>query len=416
MSPRTKELFRTAFAGCVAALLAACAAQPAKQMPPSVAIAAPQAPAPIVATLPPAAARDIWAELRARFALDDCNAGVRAQDWARRYTGNPERFEAQVREALPLMMYVQNAAENAGVPGEFVLLPWVESTYDTAEPGRRGDPAGMWQIMPQTARTLGLVINGDYDGRLDPAAATPAVMAMLKSYGEDMHDWRLVDMAFNAGEYKVLGLIENRGGDSVNMPHLPVGAITRDHLAKLQALACIVRDPARYDVSLPKPNDGDHLALVALPAATDLAAAASLAGLPSDRLRALNPGYRNGRMAADAPHHLLLPQAKARTLLAAIAARGADTLAQAPPSSSTTAASERDDEGSAASHRSKRTAIATASKRRHTAGSRHKVARGESLWMIAQRYHLDPHKLRSWNALASDDLRPGQVLLLSAPD
>lgn len=414
MTTRMQKLFCFLLTGCVAALLAACAAQPARQQASaSVAIAAPQAPAPIVATLPPAAPPDIWARLRSRFALDDCNAGARAQDWARRYTSNPERFEAQLRSALPLMMYVQGAAENAGVPGEFVLLPWVESTYDADEPGRNGDPAGMWQIMPQTARTLGLVVNRDYDGRLDPAAATPAVMAMLKSYGDDLQDWRLVDMAFNAGEYKVLGLTNGRSGDSVNVPHLPVGAITRDHLAKLQALACIVRDPARYDVALPQPDDGEQLALVALPVAIDLAAAAPLAGLSSDRLRALNPGYRNGRMSADAPHHLLLPQANAQPLLTAIAANGADTLAQATPSSN---AGLHDNDSHIAPAESKRTAIASASKRGHIAGSRHKVARGESLWMIAQRYHLDPHKLRSWNALASDDLRPGQVLRLSAPD
>lgn len=412
MNPSIKTV-RAAFAGCIVALLAACAAQPVRETSPSMAIAAPQAPAPVVAALPPTAPPNIWARLRAHFVLDDCNAGARAQDWARRYTGNPERFEAQLYAALPLMMYVQNAAENAGVPGEFVLLPWVESTYDATAPGRRGDPAGMWQIMPQTARTLGLVVNRDYDGRLDPAAATPAVMTMLKGYGDDLHDWRLVDMAFNAGEYKVLGMALGHGGDSVNVPHLPVGATTRDHLAKLQALACIVRDPARYDVVLPQPGDGDRLALVALPVATDLATAAPLARLPSDRVRALNPGYRNGRMPADAPHHLLLPQTNAQTLLAAIAAHGADTMAQTTPSLDT---SIRNDESHIAPSQTKRTAVATASKRRHTADSRHKVARGESLWTIAQRYHLDPHKLRGWNALASDDLRPGQVLRLSAPD
>ncbi|MEO6968228.1 MAG: LysM peptidoglycan-binding domain-containing protein [Rhodanobacteraceae bacterium] len=412
-----RRTLRTLFTGCVAALLAACAAQPARQLSPSVAIAAPQAPAPVVATLPPAAPPDIWAALRTRFAMDDCNAGARSQAWARRYTGNPKRFEAQLRAVLPLMMHVQNAAENAGVPGEFVLLPWVESTYDAAEPGRRGDPAGMWQIMPQTARTLGLVINRHYDGRLDPAAATPAVMAMLKGYGDELHDWQLVDMAFNAGEYKMLGMIEGHAGESVNVPRLPVGAITRDHLAKLQALSCIVRDPARYDVILPKPDDGDRLALVALPAVIDLTDAAQLAGLPSDRLRALNPGYHNGRMSSEAPHHLLLPQKNAPILLAAIAARGADTLAQATPVANTKdAVVERDDESTTAPSLSKHAAIAAASKRRHTADTRHKVERGESLWMIARHYHLDPHKLRRWNALASDDLHPGQVLLLSAPD
>jgi len=398
------QALRLGFTTMAMALLAACAAQPSRQpAPASVAIAAPASPAPVAMPLPPAPpAPDMWTRLRADFVLDDCS-NPRAQVWAQRLTRNPQQFAALLQETLPLMAWVQAAAERARVPGEFVLLPLLESSYNPAEPGRHGDPAGMWQIMPQTARTLGLTVDREYDGRLDPAASTQSVLAMLKEYGGELHDWRLVDMAFNAGEYKITGLLGDRDAENVNVSHLRVGSTTQNHLAKLMALACIVRDPQRFEVELPSAQDAAHLTLVQLPHAVELASAARAADLSLTQLRALNPGYRGARMPEDAPHHLLLPQDNAQRLSAVLDSQGAAALAFAQPRSA-----------------SKHAALSEVATELASAGkhgvSRHRVAQGESLWSIARRYKIDPANLRAWNALASDNLRTGQSLLLSAPD
>jgi membrane-bound lytic murein transglycosylase D len=253
----------------------------------------------------------------------------------------------------------------------------------------------MWQIMPQTARAFGLTVTRGYDGRLDPVASTETVMKMLNTFHADLHDWRLVDMAFNTGEYRMLGLLEGRDRPEADQPvKLPVGSITNNHLAKLLAMACIIRDPARFNVELPKAESDRQLTLVQLPQAADLASAARLAQIPLAKLRALNPGYRGQRMPADAPHHLLLPQSKADDLLAAIAADGGDLLASAKPH-----------EANASKHR------------RHHRVASHEVRRGESLLSIAEHFHVDAGSLRKWNGLAaSDDVRPGQMLRLTAPD
>jgi membrane-bound lytic murein transglycosylase D len=218
---------------------------------------------------------------------------------------------------------------------------------------------------------------------------------MLKAFHDDLHDWRLVDMAFNTGEYRMLDLMQGRESPAADQPvHLPVGKITSNHLGKLLAMACIIRDPARFDVQLPAADGGEQLALVQLPAAADLASAAKLAQMPLAKLRKLNPGYRGRRMPADVPHHLLLPQDNADDLLAAVAADGADALASI---ASGTQVAKR-------SHRGREIA-------------RHKVLRGESLLSIAKRFHLDAKALRVWNGLAaSDEVHPGQLLRLTAPD
>lgn len=401
--PRTAALAalstRLALAAGVACLLAACAQQPARQAPAAPVVVAPlPAPAPQQIAPPPpepapAPSPDSWTRLRASFALDDCTLNPRSETWARRFTRNPSRFEADLKRVLPLLLYVQDAAGRAGVPGEFVFLPMIESRYNPAEPGHHGDPAGMWQIMPRTARAFGLTVTRGYDGRLDPVASTQAVMKMLQAFHEDLHDWRLVDMAFNTGKYRVLGLLRGRDAPAADKPlHLPVGGITRAHLARLMAMACIIRDPSRFDVQLPDADEASRLAVVQLPAATDLADAAELAHMPLAKLRKLNPGYRGKRMPRHAPHHLLLPQVHADDLLAALSANGTEMLASAKHAR-------------------------TSKPSRHHPIARYKVRKGESLLSIAKRYHLDASKLRAWNGLAAnDDVHPGMTLRLTAPE
>lgn len=428
------------------ALLAACAQTPTRApapQPPSPPAPEGVARTPITPAPPAPAVPDAWERLRRSFAMDGCDADAEITAWARRYAAAPDRFEAQLDAALPLLRYVQTQVEAAGVPGEFVLLPWVESEY-RAVPGVRNGPAGIWQIMPHTARTLGLEIRRDYDGRLDLHASTQVALQLLRRYDDEFHDWRLADMAFNTGEYRVGQLVREHGvpDASAAIPDLPVGRITRQHLTKLLAMACIVREPARFDVELPRLEDAQPLTLVTLEAPIDLRVAARLAGMPLEALRALNPGYRRTRMPQEgAPHHLLLPQDRADRFhgayalvdpprwvdwraarlrvpatLGTLAARG-DV-----PATALAAANAVDVDAPLAAGRTlllphallalagAQLAAVDASPPTHT------TRPGESLWSIARRYRLSVGDLRAWNGLDGKTLRPGTVLRLSAPE
>lgn len=428
------------------ALLAACAQAPTRApAPPPVSTPAPEgtAPAPITAAPTATAAPDAWERLRRSFVMDDCDADADIAAWARRYAAAPDRFAAQLDAALPLLRYVQAQAEAAGVPGEFVLLPWVESEY-RALPGKRNGPAGIWQIMPSTARALGLEVRRDYDGRLDVSASTQAALRLLHRYGDDFHDWRLADMAFNTGEYRIRQLLREHGvpDPAPAIPDLPAGRITREHLTKLLAMACIVRDPARFDVELPHLDEAGRLNLVTLEAPVDLRVAARLAGMPLDALRALNPGYRHPRMpASGVPHHLLLPQDRAERFRGAYALADAsrwsdwrdarlrvpatlETLAARGdiPAAALAAANAVDADAPLAAGRTlllphALLALAGAQLAAVDAPTpTHTTQPGESLWSIAHRYRVSVDDLRAWNGLDGNALRPGRVLRLSAPD
>lgn len=313
------------------ALLAACAIEPHKPAPkPATVTARPESPPTRVAPLAPTTVPgQPWASLTASFAMDDCNDSPLVHAKLAAYTRSPKHFEQMLQQALPMLLYVEKQMQTAGIPGEFVMLPMLESAYDMSEPSRSGDPAGMWQLMPHTARRHGIIINRNYDGRLDPIASTRVAIKMLNSFDHQFGDWRLADFAYNGGSGALTRALRgNPDFGKAAIPDIPVSATSRKHLAKLMALSCIIRDPQRFHVKLPRPPAADHLLAIRVPAGLQLRAVADMADMPESRLRALNPGYLGTRIPAHSPGKLLLPATKANALAAALAENDSEPVAQ----------------------------------------------------------------------------------------
>lgn len=399
--------------------LAACASVPPSSPTTSAStrMTKPTAPRPTVGNVPsqigaaaaPQDTTDVWERLRNSFQMADCDADPSITEWARRYTQNPSVFEAQMREVMPRLMYVQQITAKHGVAGEFALLPWVESHYRPV-PGGKGNPAGMWQIMPVTANALGMRVDKNFDGRLDMPAATDAIMALLRRYHDDLGDWRMADYAFNAGEFAVRKLVDRYGAPNEEpaIPKMPVKRITREHLAKLLAISCVVREPGRFNVQLPLISPEQQLVSVPVDQSMPIAQAANHAGMSVDELKNLNAGFRNGYFDKRAASYLVMPSGRVEQFrnsllqngnnIAASDAGEANTLAATPNGSSA-----QSDDGGPVSGKSPSAAART-----------HTVRSGETLWNIARRYSLDVNQIRRWNGLQGSTLRLGQVLKLSA--
>lgn len=329
---------------------------------------------------------DMWTRLRNSFQMNDCNGDPSVQLWARRFTANPRRFEQRIAQSLPRLTFIQEIAEKHGVAGEFVLLPWVESRYQPVR-GHGRQPGGMWQIVPVTAGAMGLRVNRGFDGRMDVAAATEAVMGMLRQYQDRFNDWRLTDYAYNAGEYAVRRLVAKHGAPPLDpmIPKLPVRNVTREHLIKLLAIACVISHPEQFHVALPSLAEEQHLVAVPIEHSMSMSKAAEHAGMSVDALREYNAAFLNNRIDPELADSLLLPGARVDQFREAV--RLAGNGAGSPP--------------------------ATAGE---TPAPTHTVRPGESLWTIAKRYALSVSLLRRWNGLHGSMVQPGQVLTLSAPE
>lgn len=384
---------RTCLTTTLALFLASCTTPAPRPVPPPTPLPPPAStarpsPAPVIPVTPAprrdrqsVQAPDTWALLRESFAMHDCPAPALRQ--ARLETRNRQEFETHMHDLLPVIDYIRRVAEARNVAGEFALLPWVESHFRDIPP-RRGRPAGMWQIMPITARSLGLPVTRTYDGRLDKIAASEAALQLMSDYHDHWKDWRVADMAYNTGEYRMRRIIKTHGMPAASpaIPDLPVGRVTRRHLTRLLAIACIVRDPARFNVTLPKMDAQRQLEVVQLAGPARIERIAHLSGISTSALRKLNPGYRLGTISTATPMRVLLPAPAAHALNLAMAN---DAL---------------EDSGDLASLEST------------AAGGSYTVTAGDSLWGIARRFDLDIEKLRAWNNLKNSTLQPGQILKL----
>lgn len=381
--------------------------------------------------------------------MRSCDTDPGVHRLARAMAASPAHLRAALQQAMPLLLVVTEQIEKFNMPGEFAFLPWVESSY-TMIRGNGDDVAGMWQLMPMTARQLGLRIDSEYDGRLDVVASSGAALALLKQYEEEFGDWRLANMAFNAGENSVKGVLGSRRGLSdseISRVHL--NQTTSEHLGKLLAMACIVATPERYHVSLPEPRPEDALVLLELPAPVDLHLAARLAHLDDTQLQHWNPAYLRGRMPERGPYHLLVPADRRKTIESALGmlpqyawrewremklreAQRLDTLGMAYDIDTRALAAINSVEADATLAAGARLllpgrsdiaaplatleATPTPTGTADLASTACTVRAGDTLWDIARRYRVRIDDLLQWNRLSrSSPLRLGQRLVLTEP-
>ncbi len=352
--------------------------------------------------------REIYQRFREGLADPHCAAGSSSSRWRQHFAAAPARLAARNDDLLPLFGYVVDALREASLPTEYALIPFVESGY---KPGARSPsgPAGLWQMITLTARNHRVPIIAGYDGRLSPVDSTKAAVRYLKTlHGMFAGDWRLAVMAYNAGEYRILGALKRGGQQARNakpeqLPGLP--DISHAYVRKLHALSCLMEqadDREDWLRALDRPVP--RLAAVSVPDnVADIAGWAARNGQDAAQLQRLNPVFGNGRIGrlggVRAPLLAIAPATTGAVRTTAQSFTTAPAQTAALPSSNGTGAA-----GPAA------LAPAPTPARRHT------VAGGDSAWTIARRHGVGVADLLRRNGLAMGDvLRPGMILQIDPP-
>ncbi len=100
--------------------------------------------------------------------------------------------------------------------------------------------AGLWQLMPATAREMGLRVDGTVDERLDIHRSTEAAVLMLKALHGEFTDWNLVLAAYNAGGGRVRRAIRAAGSDMYDEVKAYLPGETQRYVAAYLAAAYAV--------------------------------------------------------------------------------------------------------------------------------------------------------------------------------
>lgn len=97
-----------------------------------------------------------------------------------------------------------------GIPEELIYLAIIESELKNGATSPVG-AVGIWQLMPETARTFGLKVNGKTDERRHISQSSVAAANYLTSLYKQFDDWILVVAAYNCGAGTVNKAIKQSG-------------------------------------------------------------------------------------------------------------------------------------------------------------------------------------------------------------
>jgi membrane-bound lytic murein transglycosylase D len=370
--------------------------------------------------------RDIYQRFRDGLADRKCATDASTR-WRQHFATAPKRLAARNDDVLPLFGYVVDALREAHLPTEYALIPFVESGY---KPGARSPqgPAGLWQMIAVTARNHKVAIRPGYDGRLSAVDSTAAAVRYLKTlHGMFAGDWRLAVMAYNAGEYRVLGALK-RGGQvarNARPEQLPgLSPITQAYVRKLHALSCLMEqadDREEWLRALDRPVP--RLEAVTVPdGIADIAEWAKRTGQDAAQLQRLNPAFAGGRLVRASGRPARLLAVAGTTEDSQVAAIGAIDITATKEDPAGNSPSETPMATAAASVTAATATepplTATASATMVAAGAtlrHHTVARGDNASTIAKRYGVRLADLLRRNDLTAESvLRPGKVLEIDA--
>jgi membrane-bound lytic murein transglycosylase D len=385
---------------------------------------------------------DVLQRLRDGFELEEIdNRRIDAErNW---FVSHPDYLDRVFTRARRYLPYITAELDRRGLPYELALLPIVESAYDPFAYSH-GRAAGLWQMIPGTATRFGIKQNWWYDGRRDIVDSTRAALDYLDHlYGYNEDDWLNAIASYNSGEGNVRKSVRrNRAADKPDdFFSLKLSKETSAYVPRLLALVDIVKDPAKYGLTLPYVADSPQFVITDIGTQLDLALAAELAGVDVDTVYAYNPGYNRWSTDPQGPHSLVMPYAVADSFAAALAevpsservrwkrhkVGNGETISEIALDYHTTIAAIR-----AANNMRGNTIRAghhlmipvaskplneysksaderlakTQNRKRAENKVDHVVASGESFWTISQRYDITTRQLSAWNGMAPRDTLP----------
>ena len=313
--------------------------------------------------------------------------------YIRTYTiRNRDKTERMLGKTIMYFPIYEKYAKEYGLPEALKYLSVTESALDpVAVSSARA--VGLWQFMKYTGKEYGLRIDNTVDERCDPHLSTDAAMRYLQRQYKRFGDWALAIAAYNSGGGNVSRAI--RRGRSKNFwkirKYLP--RETRNYVPAYIAAAYLLQNYEKHNLN-PKYPEMDLQLTEAIKVYDDLDfnQIAAMTGLSITTIRALNPSYKKDFIPASTKgRFLILPKRVMQDF---------SSYFRRPDSNKNI---------------NQRPAGRKNSGRPLYTKSYYTVQQGDNLPFLAKLFNCEPFHLKIWNDLKSDQIRPGQELLLFSP-
>jgi len=213
--------------------------------------------------------------------------------------GNRPQVIIWLKRTTRYFPYIEQMLRENELPDDLKYLAIAESALRMHAGSPKG-AMGVWQLMPQTARKYGLIVDVNFDERRNLYLSTPAVMTYLKALYERFGSWSLSLAAYNMGEEGLEAEILEQGISNYYQLYLPLE--TQRFVFRILAIKRIVEAPHSHGFTL-SPGDfyaPETFSTVRVNAFTDLPLRliANAAKTDFKTIKDFNPEIRGHYLAA----------------------------------------------------------------------------------------------------------------------
>ncbi len=208
-------------------------------------------------------------------------------------------IERAIERAIYYSPIVLPILKKYNLPPDFMYLPVIESGYNPNAVSSSG-AAGIWQLMPQTARDYGLVVNSQVDERFDIIKSTEAAAHYLSNLYNQFGDWNKVLAAYNCGSYCVASVFRNDPRGNFWSMQNAFPAQTQQYVPRFLAVLNIVKNYRRFGFDIKKSYFHYALHIYRSNTQATLQNIAYFYGVNYNFIKSLNPQIRSNIVPAGA--------------------------------------------------------------------------------------------------------------------
>lgn len=141
---------------------------------------------------------------------------------------------------------IERVFKNEGIPDDFKYLAIAETMLQNLE--SPAGAAGFWQLLPGTAKDLGLEVNEEVDERYDQLKATYAAAAYLKRAKKRFGSWTNVAASYNRGMNGYQRALTKQKVN--NFYDLKLNRETSRYIFRILAFKEIIEHPEKYGFNI----------------------------------------------------------------------------------------------------------------------------------------------------------------------
>tara|TARA_R110002072_G_scaffold97972_6_gene215588 strand:+ start:15948 stop:17075 length:1128 start_codon:yes stop_codon:yes gene_type:complete len=237
------------------------------------------------------------------------------QNELKKISRSPGYFETISKRAEPFLYHIISELKKRSMPLEIALLPILESGYNPKAHSHKG-AHGIWQLIPSTAKYLGLKTNIWYDDRRNILTSTDAALNYLNKINKEFNNnWILSLAAYNAGSGTVRSAIRRNKKQKISTLYwdLPLPLETKKYAPKFLAILIALKNPTKYNQKLPFIANKKFFSKVNFPKQTNILAVAKKNNIDANIIKVLNNHYPRFVTAPQSPNlygasYVLVPE------------------------------------------------------------------------------------------------------------